>query len=51
LTQARANEVRALYDAHKAFARLVYATGLSEAEVRKMLTNAQGSDADALARR
>jgi TolC family type I secretion outer membrane protein len=38
LTQARANEVRALYDAHKAFARLVYATGLSEAEVRKMLT-------------
>jgi len=51
LTQARANEVRALYDAHKAFARLVYATGLSEAEVRKMLTNAQGSEADALARR
>jgi outer membrane protein TolC len=51
LTQARANEVRALYDAHKAFARLVYATGLSEAEVRKMLTNAQGSEASALARR
>lgn len=37
LTRARANEVQALYDAHKAFARLVYATGLSEAEVRNML--------------
>jgi outer membrane protein len=28
LTRARANEIQALYDAHKAFARLVYATGL-----------------------
>ncbi|MER3501609.1 MAG: hypothetical protein IMHGJWDQ_001176 [Candidatus Fervidibacter sp.] len=37
LTRARANEVQALYDAHKAFARLVYATGLTESEVRQML--------------
>ncbi len=38
LTRARAGEVQALYDAHKAFARLVYATGLTEEEVRKMLS-------------
>ncbi len=37
LTRARANEVQALYDAHKAFARLVYATGLTEEEVRNLL--------------
>ncbi len=37
LTRARANEVQALYDAHKAFARLVYATGLTETEVKNML--------------
>jgi len=37
LTRARANEVQALYDAHKAFARLVYSTGLTEAEVRDLL--------------
>lgn len=38
LTRARANEVQALYDAHKAFARLVYATGLSEREVQQLLS-------------
>lgn len=37
LTRARYNEVQALNDAHKAFARLVYATGLTEEDVRKML--------------
>lgn len=36
-TRAQASEVQALYDSHKAFARLVYATGLTEAEVKKML--------------
>lgn len=43
LTRARANEVQALYDAHKAFARLVYATGLSESEVRNLLKNLNAS--------
>lgn len=37
LTRARANEVQALYDAHKAFARLVYSIGLTEAEVKNLL--------------
>ncbi len=37
LTRARAAEVQALYDAHKAFARLVYATGLTESETRQLL--------------
>jgi outer membrane protein TolC len=48
LTSARANEVRALYDAHKAFAQLVYATGLSDAEVRRMLVALGRSDGNAL---
>lgn len=48
LTRARANEVQALYDAHKAFARLVYATGLSEAQVRKMLTQAKTTESQAM---
>jgi outer membrane protein TolC len=43
LTRARANEVQALYDAHKAFARLVYATGLNESEVRKLLKSLSAS--------
>ncbi|MCX7643314.1 MAG: TolC family protein [Armatimonadetes bacterium] len=37
LTRARANEVQALYDAHKAFARLVHSTGLTEVEVKNLL--------------
>jgi len=48
LTRARANEIQALYDAHKAFARLVYATGLSEAQVRKMLTQAKATESQAM---
>ncbi|MFA0750154.1 MAG: hypothetical protein SLRJCFUN_000557 [Candidatus Fervidibacter sp.] len=48
LTRARANEIQALYDAHKAFARLVYATGLSEAEVRKMLTQAKTTESQTM---
>ncbi|MCS7265377.1 MAG: TolC family protein [Armatimonadetes bacterium] len=39
LTRARANEVQSLYDAHKAFARLIYSTGLTEAEVKNLLKN------------
>jgi outer membrane protein len=48
LTRERANEIQALYDAHKAFARLVYATGLSEAQVRKMLTQAKATESQAM---
>lgn len=44
LTRARASEVQALYDAHKAFARLIYATGLTESEIRKMLVSVTTTD-------
>ncbi len=44
LTRARANEVQALYDAHKAFARLVYATGSTEVEVKNLLRTLTASN-------
>lgn len=44
LTRARANEVQALYDAHKAFARLVYSTGLTEVEVKNLLKTVTASN-------
>jgi len=44
LTRARANEIQALYDAHKAFARLLYATGLTEVEVKNLLRTLTASN-------